>query len=102
MDSPFSKILNSEMHYHIYNEYVISTPKRDELKAHMNEKGASTAIYYPVSLHMQQCFENLGYKAVSFPEGESASERTLALPVYPELTKEQLQYVVDSVVEGIT
>jgi dTDP-4-amino-4,6-dideoxygalactose transaminase len=86
-------------HAHIYNQYVISTPHRDELRAHLQDKGIGTEVYYPVPLHLQECFVSLGYSPGSFPISEEAAKRTLALPVYPELTPEQQAYVVDSIGE---
>jgi dTDP-4-amino-4,6-dideoxygalactose transaminase len=89
----------SNAHDHIYNQYVISTLHRDELKAHLMDKGIGTEVYYPVPLHLQECFSKLGYSSGSFPISEEAAKRTLALPVYPELTPEQQAYVVDSIGE---
>jgi dTDP-4-amino-4,6-dideoxygalactose transaminase len=89
--------LNS--HDHIYNQYVIKTSNRDELKAHLLDRGIGTEIYYPIPLHLQKCFANLGYSSGSFPVSEDAAESTLARPIYPELTSEQQAYVVDSVHE---
>jgi dTDP-4-amino-4,6-dideoxygalactose transaminase len=100
--SETSEIDNLGQHYHIYHQYVIKTPKRDELKSFLASKGIGTAIYYPVPLHLQQCFANLGYQAGSFMVSEEAAKKTLALPIYPELTSEQQHYVVDVILEGLS
>jgi len=83
----------------IYNQYVIRAGRRDELKAHLGENGIGCAIYYPLSLHEQQCFASLGYKTGDFPESERAAMESLSLPVYPELREEEQQYVIDKVKE---
>jgi dTDP-4-amino-4,6-dideoxygalactose transaminase len=84
---------------HIFNQYVIRVQQRDALKNFLGEKGISTEVYYPIPLHLQECFAYLGHKAGEFPESESASKETLALPIYPELTDTQAKYVVDSIKE---
>ncbi|MEN6311943.1 MAG: DegT/DnrJ/EryC1/StrS family aminotransferase, partial [Acidobacteriota bacterium] len=82
---------------HIFNQYVIRVSPRNELRAALQAKGVATEIYYPVPLHLQECFAALGYHRGSFPESERAAEETLALPVYPELTEEQARYVVQGI-----
>jgi dTDP-4-amino-4,6-dideoxygalactose transaminase len=83
---------------HVYNQFVIKiNDRRDELKAFLNENGIGCEIYYPVPLHIQECFRYLNHKNEDFPASLEASLRTLALPVYPELSEEQIGYVVDTV-----
>jgi dTDP-4-amino-4,6-dideoxygalactose transaminase len=84
---------------HIYNQYCIRVSRRDELRAHLAKAEVGAEIYYPLPLHMQQCFAYLGHKPEDFPESLRASRESLALPIYPELTEEQLGYVVDSVAQ---
>jgi dTDP-4-amino-4,6-dideoxygalactose transaminase len=82
---------------HIYNQYCIRVQRRDELRVWMGQHGVSTEIYYPLPLHMQECFAYLGHEPADFPESLRASQETLALPIYPELEESQLQYVVDTI-----
>ncbi len=83
--------------YHIYNQYIIRTQKRDELKKFLTENEIGNEIYYPVPFHLQECFTNLNHKKGDFPESEKASNTSLAIPIYPELSKEQQEFVVEKI-----
>lgn len=87
---------------HIFNQYVIRTSARDALQKFLQEKGIGTEVYYPVPMHLQECFAYLGHSAGAFPHSESAANQTLAIPVYPEVTDAQARYVVDCVAEFVT
>jgi dTDP-4-amino-4,6-dideoxygalactose transaminase len=82
---------------HVFNQYVIRSPQRDALKAHLAEREIGTMIYYPSPLHTQPCFESLGYREGDFPEAERACREVLALPVYPEMSEAQREGVVKAV-----
>lgn len=81
----------------IYNQYTIRTLKRAELQNKLNEANVGNAIYYPVPLHLQECFGYLGYKAGDLPESEKAAQEVLSIPIYPELTIEQKNYVIQNI-----
>jgi dTDP-4-amino-4,6-dideoxygalactose transaminase len=84
---------------HIFHQYVIRVPQRDELRSFLKERGVSTEVYYPVPLHLQKCFAYLGYAEGDLPEAEHAAKEVLALPMFPELEPEEQKYVVEGIAE---
>jgi len=87
---------------HVFHQYVIRAPRRDALRAFLEERGIGSEVYYPVPLHRQQCFADLGYAEGAFPESERAAREVLALPMFPELTLDEQQRVVTTIAEFLS
>jgi dTDP-4-amino-4,6-dideoxygalactose transaminase len=85
--------------HHVFHQYVICAPMRDALREHLSKREIETAIYYPLGLHEQKCFAYLAYKKGDFPKTERAARETLALPIYPEISREAQRYVVSAIAE---
>lgn len=92
-------VIQEDRDFHIYNQYVIRAERRDEFKAFLSSRDIATEVYYPVPFHEQNCFEYLGYRKGEFPVAERSAESTLAIPIYPELTREMQDHVIASIRE---
>src|SRR5690606_28443504 len=77
---------------HIYHQYTIRTERRDALKQHLTERGVDSGIYYPLPLHLQEVYQDMGYRPGSLPHSEAAAQRVLSLPIHPDLTADDIEY----------
>lgn len=91
--------IQKDGNHHVFHQYTLRVPKRDELQEFLKEQGISTMIYYPMPLHLQPVFKNLGYKEGDLPETEKAAKEAISLPMYPELPREHQEYIVEKIVE---
>jgi dTDP-4-amino-4,6-dideoxygalactose transaminase len=82
---------------HIYNQFVIRAPRREALREFLKKAGIDTEVYYPIPLHLQECFSGLGYRKGACPVAEASAAESLALPIHPELSQEQQEHVVSSI-----
>lgn len=98
-DIPIGTPFVERHNLHIYNQYVIRVKNRDELREYLKQKEVETEIYYPLPLHLQECYRDLGYQKGDLPESEKAANETLALPIYPELTEDQQKEIAQQIKE---
>jgi dTDP-4-amino-4,6-dideoxygalactose transaminase len=85
----------------VYNQYVVRVPDRDRVKQRLGDRGIGAGVYYPLGLHMQQCFQYLGVREGDLPETERACREVLALPIYPELPEEHVRYVAKELLAAV-
>ncbi|MGH9160416.1 MAG: DegT/DnrJ/EryC1/StrS family aminotransferase [Vicinamibacteraceae bacterium] len=96
-DAPVRLPVEAAERTHIYNQFVVRAPVRDDLRRHLAAAGIGSEVYYPLPFHLQPCFASLGYQPGRLPEAERAAAESLALPVFPELSEEQQRYVVERI-----
>lgn len=99
--SPVVRPRIAEGNWSVYNQYVVRVPQRDVVRQRLAERGIGTGVYYPVPLHLQPCYAGLGHREGEFPESERAAREVLALPIYPELPREHLEYVARTLLEVV-
>ena len=97
--APIALLASSTNAHHIYHQFVVRALRRDDLRSFLSARGIGSEIYYPVPLHLQQCFAYLGYRAGDLPESERAAKEVLALPIFPELREDEQQRVVAAIAE---
>ena len=90
---------SEEKNEHVFNQFTLVCKNRDKLREFLLRKGIKTEVYYPIPLHLQECFKMLRYKKGDFPVAETVCENVLSIPIYPELTKERRDYVIDNIKE---
>jgi dTDP-4-amino-4,6-dideoxygalactose transaminase len=92
-----------EMPYarHVYHLYVIQAANRDDLRRQLADQGVETGLHYPIPLHLQEAYRSLGYRAGDFPVSEQLAQRVLSLPIYPELSFEDVEYVASELLESL-
>ncbi len=95
----YENLSSTVLNYHIYNQYIIRVEKRDDLREFLTKNEVATEIYYPVPFHLQECFANLNGKKGDFLNSEFAADTSIALPIYPELSDDQIKYVVSKTAE---
>jgi len=86
---------------HVYHQYVVRVPHRDDVRRRLTERGVATSVFYPIPLHLQDCFRDLGGRESDFPQAEKAAREVLALPMFPQLTDDEIERVADAVVASV-
>ena len=95
----YDTAVSSVRNHHTYHQYVVRVPDREIVREKLTAAGIGCAVYYPIPLHLQECFASLGHSAGDFPESERAARESLALPIYPELTSEQIREVAGALAQ---